>query len=66
MTTVARESPLDGSREAAEMLGVHVETIRRGAREGTLPAVRLRPRGNLYFGRADLDRLVSSSEEFPR
>lgn len=41
--------------EAAEYLGVHVETVRRWAREGVIPAAKLGNRGGLRFRREDLD-----------
>src|SRR4051812_7173043 len=42
-------------REAAH-LGVHEETVRRWAREGAIPAVKLGNRGGFRFRREDLDR----------
>ena len=44
--------------EAARYLGVHEETIRRWAREGTIPAAKLGNRGGFRFKREDLDRFL--------
>ena len=44
--------------EAAQYLGVHVETVRRWAREGVIPAAKLGNRGGFRFKREDLDRFL--------
>jgi excisionase family DNA binding protein len=44
--------------EAAEYLGVHIETMRRWAREGAIPAAKLGNRGGFRFKREDLDRFL--------
>ena len=44
--------------EAAKYLGVHIETMRRWAREGTIPAATLGNRGGFRFRREDLDRFL--------
>jgi len=44
--------------EAAKYLGVHIETIRRWAREGAIPAAKLGNRGGFRFKREDLDRFL--------
>lgn len=44
---------LMGITEAAELLGVHIETVRRWADKGLIPVVRL-PSGHRRFRRADL------------
>ena len=41
--------------EAAKYLGVHIETMRRWAREGVIPAAKLGNRGGFRFRREDLD-----------
>ena len=41
-------------------LGVHEETIRRWAREGAIPAVKLGNRGGFRFRREDLDRFLAA------
>jgi excisionase family DNA binding protein len=41
--------------EAARYLGVHIETIRRWARAGAIPAAKLGNRGGFRFRREDLD-----------
>jgi excisionase family DNA binding protein len=44
--------------EAARYLGVHIETIRRWAREGAIPAAKLGNRGGFRFRHEDLDRFL--------
>ena len=44
--------------EAARYLGVHEETMRRWAREGTIPAAKLGNRGGFRFRRDDLDQFL--------
>ncbi len=44
--------------EAAAYLGVHIETMRRWAREGVIPAAKLGNRGGFRFKREDLDRFL--------
>ena len=44
--------------EAAKYIGVHIETIRRWAREGAIPAAKLGNRGGFRFKREDLDRFL--------
>jgi excisionase family DNA binding protein len=46
--------------EAARYLGVHVETMRRWAREGAILAAKLGNRGGFRFRREDLDRFLES------
>jgi excisionase family DNA binding protein len=48
------------SPEAAKYLGVHVETLRRWAREGAIPAAKLGNRGGFRFKREDLDRFLEA------
>jgi excisionase family DNA binding protein len=50
--------------EAAKYLGVHVETMRRWAREGTIPAAKLGNRGGFRFKREDLDRFLQTRTRF--
>jgi excisionase family DNA binding protein len=44
--------------EAAKYLGVHIETIRRWAREGAIPSAKLGNRGGFRFRREDLDQFL--------
>ncbi len=46
--------------DAATYLGVHIETIRRWARDGVIPAAKLGNRGGFRFKREDLDRFLES------
>jgi len=49
--------------EAATYLGVHIETMRRWAREGTIPAAKLGNRGGFRFKQGDLDRFLESRRQ---
>ena len=49
--------------EAARYLGVHIETIRRWAREGAIPAAKLGNRGGFRFRREDLDRFLEDRRQ---
>ena len=44
--------------EAAKYLGVHIETMRRWAREAVIPAAKLGNRGGFRFRREDLARFL--------
>ena len=44
--------------DAAKYLGVHIETMRRWAREGAIPSAKLGNRGGFRFKRDDLDRFL--------
>jgi excisionase family DNA binding protein len=44
--------------EAAAYLQVHIETMRRWAREGVIPAAKLGNRGGFRFKREDLDQFL--------
>ena len=52
--------PLMTAAEVAAYLKVHVETVRRWAREGTLPAVRP-TRSAIRFRRVDVERLLAEA-----
>ena len=46
----------------AEYLGVHVQTMRRWARDGVIPAAKLGNRGGFWFKRDDPDRFLESRQ----
>jgi excisionase family DNA binding protein len=46
--------------EASEYLQVSVETMRRWARTGVIPAAKLGNRGGFRFRREDLDRFLET------
>jgi excisionase family DNA binding protein len=60
---------MDSKREwltteaAADYLQVHVETMRRWAREGLIPSVKLGNRGGFRFKLVDLDRFLESRRQ---
>lgn len=51
--------------EAAKYLGVHIETVRRWAREKVIPAAKLGNRGGFRFRREDLDRFLEQRRSAP-
>ena len=51
------------TEEAAEYLQVHVNTVRRWAREGIIPAPKLGNRGGFRFRREELDDFLRSRRE---
>jgi excisionase family DNA binding protein len=46
--------------EAVEYLQMHVETMRRWAREGLIPSVKLGNRGGFRFKREDLEHFLEA------
>ena len=52
--------------EAARYLGVHIETMRRWAREGAIPAAKLGNRGGFRFRVEDLDRFLEARRTLER
>lgn len=57
-------TPLLRIGEAADILGVHVETIRRWEAAGHIAAVRT-PTGQRRFSRADVERLAAGLPNTP-
>lgn len=59
MTNVTAHEPrVMRTREAAQVLGLHVDTLRRAAASGTVPVVRLNERGWLRFRVTDIERIA--------
>lgn len=48
-------------REAAQLLGIHVNTVRRWTQKGLLPVYRLGARGDRRFRREDIDAFLSGA-----
>lgn len=46
-------------REAADMLGVNPETLRRWDRSGKLPAIKISQRGDRRYHREDIIKLIA-------
>lgn len=46
--------------QAAKLLGIHVNTVRRWADAGILTSVRLGSRGDRRFGKKDVQKLLTS------
>ena len=51
------------TEEAAEYLQVHIDTLRRWARTGVVPAAKLGNRGGVRFRREDLDRFLEERRQ---
>ena len=49
-------------KEAAGMLGISTETLRRWDREGKLPAVRVSERGDRRYKLDDLKRFIEKNK----
>lgn len=49
-------------REAAEMLGVNPQTLRRWDREGKLLAVKIGTRGHRRYKKEEIEQLVKKRE----
>ena len=49
-------------KEAAEMLGISTETLRRWDRKGKLPAVRVSERGDRRYKLDDLKRFIEKNK----
>mgnify|MGYP001609991539 CR=1 FL=1 len=47
-------------RQAAEILNVHVETLRRWDKAGKLKAIRVNDRGDRRYKPEDLERIVKN------
>jgi excisionase family DNA binding protein len=45
-------------REAAEMLGVNPETLRRWDRDGRLPAIKISKRGDRRYKRENIEKFI--------
>lgn len=47
-------------RQAAEVLNVHVETLRRWDKSGKLPAIRVNDRGDRRYKMEDIENYLNS------
>lgn len=59
-------APLLRLSRAAEYLDIHRDTLARWVGEGRVRALRLGPRGDLRFNRADLDALLVQRAPEPK
>ena len=59
--TVAASPRLLSIREAAELLSVHLATLRRWEASGLIEAVRVGPRGHRRFRVEDVDALIEGA-----
>lgn len=51
-----------GIRQAAEMLGVNPETLRRWDREGKLLAIKVSKRGDRRYNQKDIEKFIEKSK----
>lgn len=49
-------------REAAELLGVNPETMRRWDRDGTFKAIRIGKFGHRMYDKAEIDKLIEKQK----
>jgi len=63
MITIDEPSPAVNANDAAEILGVHPETLRRWVREGRIPAVKVGAR--LRISRATINDLLTHGTPTP-
>lgn len=59
---MARKIRLVKIREAAEMLGVNPETLRRWDRVGKLKAVIVSTRGDRRYKKEDIEKFINTSK----
>lgn len=57
------EKKLIKIRQAAEMLGVNPETLRRWDRDGTFKAIRIGKRGHRMYDEAEILKKISSKQK---
>jgi len=57
ITNAAVHKTMLATRDVARLLGIHANTVRRWANEGTLRATRIGSRGDRRFKREDIDRV---------
>ena len=57
---MANKTKLLKIREAAEMLGVNPETMRRWDRDGTFKAIRIGKRGHRMYDEAEILKKISA------
>lgn len=55
---------LIGIREAAEMLGINPETLRRWDNEGRLTAVRIGKRKDRRYKMEDIQKIIESNTKY--
>ena len=60
---MANKTKLLKIREAAEMLGVNPETMRRWDRDGTFKAIRIGKRGHRMYDEAEILKKISTKQK---
>ena len=60
---MANKTKLLKIREAAEMLGVNPETMRRWDRDGTFKAIRIGKRGHRMYDEVEILKKISTKQK---
>lgn len=58
MVTKGRNVSMLTAKQAADLLNVHINTVRRWSKQGILKAYRIGPRGDRRFKREDVAVLI--------
>ena len=63
MTRVNSEKAMLTASELAQLLNVHINTVRRWDNRGILKAYRIGPRGDRRFNKEDIDSFLAKNHE---
>lgn len=65
-THISMQNKLFSISEAARLLGVSIDTLRRWDSTGRLPSIRSGPRGHRFYSRADIEQYLQEIEATAR
>ncbi|MGB8707166.1 MAG: helix-turn-helix domain-containing protein [Dehalococcoidia bacterium] len=63
MTSVNRSETMLTASELANLLNVHINTVRRWSNRGILKVYRIGPRGDRRFSKEDIDSFLAENPE---
>ena len=63
MTSVNRAETMLTASELANLLNVHINTVRRWSNQGILKVYRIGPRGDRRFSKEDIDSFLAENPE---
>jgi len=63
MTSVNRAETMLTASELANLLNVHINTVRRWSNRGILKVYRIGPRGDRRFSKEDIDSFLAENPE---
>jgi excisionase family DNA binding protein len=63
MTSVNRAETMMTASELANLLNVHINTVRRWSNRGILKVYRIGPRGDRRFSKEDIDSFLAENPE---